>query len=111
MAESILRRDAEQIYSAAIRSCLPGESLRAIFETLQFGSGRLVVAAVGKAAWTMADTAREELGNRIDRGIVVARYGHSKGDIPRMEAIEAGHPIVEKILFWERSVRSKQFQD
>jgi len=99
MTKSTLRRDAEQIYSAAIRACLPDESLRTILQTLQFGSGRLVVAAVGKAAWTMADTAWRELGNRIDRGIVVTKYGHSKGDIPRMEVIEAGHPIVDENSF------------
>ena len=41
----------------------------------------------------MAKTAREILGERIDSGIVITKYGHVKGPIDGLECLEAGHPV------------------
>lgn len=53
---------------------------------------RLVVIAIGKAASGMAHGAREVLGGRIDRGIVLTKYGHAGGDVEGFETFEASHP-------------------
>jgi hydroxypyruvate reductase len=44
----------------------------------------------------MAQAAEEALGSRMARGIVITKYGHSRGSIPGMEIIEAGHPVPDE---------------
>jgi hydroxypyruvate reductase len=44
----------------------------------------------------MAQAAHEELGDRIEQGIVITKYEHSQGPIPGMEIIEAGHPLSDE---------------
>lgn len=41
----------------------------------------------------MAKAARECLGNRMDAGVVVTKYGHVLGPIPGCTCYEAGHPV------------------
>ena len=45
-----LRRDCDQIAAGAIARVLPGEAVRRALRGRDFGSGRLILAAVGKAA-------------------------------------------------------------
>ncbi|MCL2765127.1 MAG: glycerate kinase [Treponema sp.] len=59
-------------------------------------TGDIYLAAIGKAAWTMAHSAYEELGSKIKKGIVITKYNHSLGDIQCMEIIEAGHPLPDE---------------
>lgn len=47
----------------------------------------------------MAKAASDLLGDRIDAGVVVTKYGHVKGEIPRMLCLEAGHPVPDKNSF------------
>jgi hydroxypyruvate reductase len=84
--------DAHALIKAAIDANLPGAAVRRALEKRRF-SGRISALAIGKAAWTMAQAAREALGDRIERGIVITKYGHSRGSIPGMEIIEAAHPV------------------
>jgi hydroxypyruvate reductase len=94
--------DAHAIIDRAIAANLPGAAVRKALRNRRF-SGRVSALAIGKAAWTMAQAAREELGDRIERGIVVTKYGHSRGSIPGMEIIEAAHPVSD-----EASVRGAE---
>jgi hydroxypyruvate reductase len=94
--------DARSIIDRAIAANLPGAAVRKTLKNRRF-SGRISALAIGKAAWTMAEAAREELGDRIERGIVITKYGHSQGSIPGMEIIEAGHPVSD-----EASVRGAE---
>lgn len=55
--------------------------------------GRLIVLAIGKAAQSMAEGSRDVLGDRIDCGVILTKYGHLGEPIPRFEAYEAGHPV------------------
>ena len=55
--------------------------------------GRVVLAAAGKAAWQMARAAKDCLGERIDAGVVVTKYGHAPGEIPGCACYEGGHPV------------------
>jgi hydroxypyruvate reductase len=89
-----LYADAHALINRAIAANLPGPAVRRALENHRF-SGRIAALAIGKAAWTMAKAAWEALGDRLERGIVVTKYGHSRGAIPGMEIIEAGHPIAD----------------
>ncbi|MBQ1459847.1 MAG: glycerate kinase [Oscillospiraceae bacterium] len=91
-----LRRDCDQIAAGAIARVLPGEAVRRALRGRDFGSGRLILAAVGKAAWSMADAAWDVLGGAVDSGIVITKYGHSRGTIGPLVIREAGHPIPDE---------------
>ncbi|GHV73102.1 D-glycerate 2-kinase [Spirochaetia bacterium] len=87
--------DANTLIKRSIEANLPGAAVRKALAAHRF-TGQLSVAAIGKAAWTMAKAAHEELGNRIKTGIVITKYEHSQGAIPGMEIIEAGHPLSDE---------------
>ncbi len=53
---------------------------------------RIFVAGAGKAVCPMAMAIEELLGERITKGLVVTRYGHSI-PLKRISVAEAGHPI------------------
>ena len=94
-----LRKDADTIMRAALASALPDHAVRAALEQADFGPGRLILIAAGKAAWQMAKAASDQLGERIDSGVVVTKYAHSKGEIPRLTVYEAGHPVPDQNSF------------
>ena len=54
---------------------------------------RVIVIAIGKAAAAMAEGAIGVLGDRIDDGIVLTKYGHRGIEIPGFHSFDAGHPI------------------
>ena len=87
-----LRRDADAIVRASIAAVLPDAAVRRALENADF-PGRVLLVAAGKAAWQMAKTASDALGERIEKGVVVTKYDHVKGDIPRCTCVEAGHPV------------------
>ena len=87
-----LRTDANEIIQTAIRDALPDSAVRTALETADI-SGELYLVAVGKAAWQMAKTAVEVLGNRIKAGIVITKHGYSGGAIEGLRIFEAGHPV------------------
>lgn len=90
-----MRQDAEQIAREAIRSCLPDEAVKRALEGRRF-PGRIVLAAIGKAAWRMAAAAWKAMGpEQIQRGAVLTKYGHLAGPIGTLELYEAGHPVLD----------------
>lgn len=93
-----LRRQAEYIIEKAIKAVLPDEAVRRALEGREF-PGRVILVAIGKAAYQMALTAHEILGERIEKGIVVTKYGHVKEAIVGLECIEAGHPVPDENSF------------
>jgi len=96
---SKLRQDADAIIQAAITAAQPDEAVRKALEGRDFGSGRVVLVAAGKGAWQMASAASRILGSRIDTGIVITKYDHSKGPIANFTIQEAGHPIPDENSF------------
>ena len=96
---SKLRQDADAIIQAAITAAQPDEAVRKALEGRDFGSGRVVLVAAGKGAWQMANAASRILGSRIDTGIVITKYDHSKGPIANFTIREAGHPIPDENSF------------
>jgi len=90
-----LYNDAKVLINRVIEANMPQAAVRNALKNHTF-TGNIHLVAIGKAAWTMAQSAHEELGDKIKRGIVITKYEHSMGDIPGMEIIEAGHPISDE---------------
>ena len=97
--ETTLREDCDRIVRESIRQVQPDAAVRRALEGKTFGGGRLLVVSVGKAAWSMAKAAAEILGGRMDGGIVITKYGHSRGAIPPLSIREAGHPVPDENSF------------
>lgn len=93
-----LRSDAQIIISRAIQAVQPDAAVGRALRGREF-PGRVVLAAAGKAAWQMAAAAVRQLGGRVDSGVVVTKYGHSKGPLPGLEIYEAGHPVPDENSF------------
>jgi len=90
-----LYKDAKILIDRVIQANMPQAAVRNALKNHTF-TGNIYLVAIGKAAWTMAHSAREELGGRIKKGIVITKYDHSMGEIPGMEIIEAGHPLSDE---------------
>ena len=88
-----VRNDADKIMKAALNAALPDTAVKKALGELPAFSGRLILVAAGKAAWQMAAAAYKELGSRVDRGIVITKYGHAMGPIGDLLIREAGHPV------------------
>ena len=93
-----LRRDADQIIAASLKAVMPDEAVHNALKDFKPGGGKTIMVAVGKAAWQMAKAAIETLGN-VDGGIVITKYGHVKGELPRVVCFEAGHPVPDENSF------------
>ncbi len=93
-----LRKDAETIIADSIREVQPDSAvIRALKETPL--TGRIKLVAAGKAAWQMAKAASNYLGERLEQGIVITKYGHVRGELPRIRCYEAGHPVPDEGSF------------
>lgn len=93
-----LRTDAEDIARSAIEAVKPDEAVKRALTGFR-PEGRVFLAAVGKAAWQMAQAAVRELPRPVDGGVVVTKYGHVLGDIPGVACYEAGHPVPDENSF------------
>lgn len=94
-----IHTDAQEIIRQAIRACQPDAAVRRALDGKDFGPGRIYLVAIGKAAWQMAHSAAELLEGRLTAGVVITKYGHSGGDIPRCQIVEAGHPVPDENSF------------
>ena len=91
-----MKDDALKIVNYAIRKSLPDEAVRAYLERNPLPAGRVILIAIGKAAWNMAKAAKDVLGKRVAFGIVITKYEHSRGSIDGIEIYEAGHPVPDQ---------------
>ena len=94
-----LRNDAQMIIREALEAAQPDRAVEEALGKLRLSAGRLFLAAVGKAAWQMAKVALEKLPGRVDEGIVITKYGHSRGELPGLRIFEAGHPVPDENSF------------
>ena len=101
-----LRQDARAIFDAGLYAVDPadlvGRHLRREGQALQIGErrydlppGRVYVVGAGKAAASMASAAESVLGDVIQQGIVIVKYGHSL-PLKKIQILEAGHPIPDE---------------
>ncbi|MEG1686442.1 MAG: DUF4147 domain-containing protein, partial [Angelakisella sp.] len=94
-----VRKDADLIMQAALRAAMPDTAVAKALTGRNFGSGRVLLVAVGKAAWQMAKTACDILGEQLSQGVVITKYDHSHGALPKTEVFEAGHPVPDENSF------------
>lgn len=87
-----VRSDAQIVIDAALSACRPDAAVRRALEGRDF-PGAVHLVAIGKAAWQMAACAAQVLGPRLKAGVVITKYGHSMGPIPRCTIWEGGHPV------------------
>lgn len=93
-----LRKHADSIITAAIRSAMPDAAVKRALEGRAL-SGRIHLVAAGKAAWQMAHAAWQCIGSQIIDGVVVTKYDHVKGPIANLQLFEAGHPVPDENSF------------
>ena len=91
----MLRKDAEAIIRRAISAVTPDCAVEKALKEFCF-PGKVYLVAAGKAAWKMADTAARVLGSTLTAGVVVTKYGHAGGPIPRITCYEGGHPVPDE---------------
>ena len=97
-----LREDANKIIHASIQAVLPDEAVNKALNNAPFlhnTNGKIYLVACGKAAWQMAHAASKVLGDSLHAGVVVTKYDHVKGAIPKTVCFEAGHPVPDKNSF------------
>jgi len=90
-----IKEDALRIIDEAIEAVYPEKAVKKALENFE-NEGGIKVVAIGKAAWRMAEAARQSLKDHISEGIVITKYGYSMGDIEGFEIFEAGHPTPDK---------------
>ena len=93
-----MRNRADRIVAASIRAVQPDDAVKRALKGADF-PGRVLLVAAGKAAWQMAKAARDCLGDRIERGIVITKYGHARGPLGNFDCREAGHPVPDENSF------------
>lgn len=94
-----LKEDGKIILQEALAAALPDAAVNKALEGVRFNDGKLVLIAVGKAAWQMAYAACRTPGVRIDGGVVITKYGYAKGPIDGLSICEAGHPVPDENTF------------
>ena len=94
----LLRGHADQIVREAIAAVQPDAAVRRALIGRRF-PGRVLLVAAGKAAWQMAKAASDVMGSRIEKGVVVTKYGHVMGPIANFDCFEAGHPVPDENSF------------
>ena len=88
-----IRRDAQSMIEAALRAAQPDTAVKKALAEMPLPEGRLILVAVGKAAWQMAKAAYGELTRKPENGIVITKHGHAMGPIGQLRIREAGHPV------------------
>jgi glycerate 2-kinase len=99
-----LRQSARGIFDAAVRAVDPAEAIRRHLvrqgDRLTIGGEavdlqpvrRIVAVGLGKAGAPMAAAVEEILGDRLERGVVVTKYGHLQ-PTRTIRIYEASHPV------------------
>lgn len=92
-----ISNDAKKIIQTAIHASLPDEAVKKAIRGKDFKfEGKVIVIAIGKAAWNMAKAAAENIPHKIDTGIVLTKYDHAQGEIDGFTILEAGHPLPDE---------------
>lgn len=95
-----MRKDSYEIIEYAINAVMPNKSVEKALDKIELKNGKTYVISIGKAAWQMAKSAEVVLKNRIDKGIVITKYGHVENQLEYIKCFEAGHPIPDDNTFY-----------
>ena len=86
-------KECNYIVSKSIEEVLPDKAVKRALGDFTYPEGRLILVAIGKAAYRMASCALQVIGDRIDEGIVITKHGYSEGELDKVKVYEAGHPV------------------
>lgn len=106
MPENIFRNQVilKDIFLSAVKAVDPAEAVTSALSlqdgVLSAGNARydlgrfrsVLVIGAGKATARMARGVEEVLGDRVDEGVIVVKYGHG-GQLRRIRIVEAAHPV------------------
>jgi len=90
-----LKKEAKLIYEYALREVLPDSAVKKALRRKRFPEGKIILVAIGKAAFQMAKSAQEALPH-IDEGVVITKYDHVLEELEGIECYEAGHPVLDE---------------
>lgn len=90
-----LREDSNFIINNTIACLQPDNAVNKALDKINFNNGKIYLVAIGKAAFSMAKSACNYL-DYVDKGIVITKYGHIKGNIENVTCYQAGHPVVDQ---------------
>ena len=92
MEEAIKSSDPYEAVSRALK--LKGNKL--IVREREFPiKGKIYVLAFGKAACSMAKAVEDILGDRLEEGVAITKYGYAL-PLKKIKVIEAGHPVPDE---------------
>ena len=91
-----LHKSAKTMIGKIIADNMPQKSVENALKGQDFSQSNIYIVAIGKAAWTMAKSAVDFIGDKVKEGVVITKYGHSLGEIPKMTIYEAGHPTPDE---------------
>jgi glycerate 2-kinase len=114
---------AKQLYFAAVGGAAPAAGVAAHADAIRAryqkeGFTRLLVCGFGKAASPMAETLEWSLGDLIDSGFIITKYGHGSPEkLKKIRLMEAGHPLpdangvrgAEEVIRLARSADARTF--
>lgn len=86
------KEDVDYIIKKSIDDMTPKKVMTKTLNSIRV-EGTVVLIAIGKAAWEMANETYQHFKNQIKCGLVITKYGHSKGSIGNLRIIESSHPI------------------
>ena len=87
------KEDIYKIIEYSLKEVLPDKAVVKALEGRDFSHGRIIAVAIGKAAYRMAYVLSRHI--RVDKGIVITKYGHLKEALENFELYEAGHPLLD----------------
>jgi len=96
---------ARKLFFTALRAVDPFESVKGSCEAIRTkyndgGFSRLLAIGFGKAAASMALALEQELGDILEAGVFVTKYGHTLSKKPsKFRSYEAGHPVPDEYGF------------
>jgi glycerate 2-kinase len=102
------RKFAAEIFYASLKAVDPYISVKHYADRIRSAyinshSSRVLVAGFGKAACPMARAVEDALGDLIEKGIVITKYGHAgsqraeaSGRQSKITIFEAGHPVPDE---------------
>ena len=108
MKWAVRKKLLSEIFYAALEGVDPynavklyADKIRSVYKKGNFD--KLIVVGFGKAACSMAKAMEDNLGDLIDTGILITKYGHSmsqesgvKSQESMIRIYEAGHPVPDE---------------
>lgn len=90
-----LRKDVDLLIGQLVKEINPYQNT---YDNLNYQkkNGKLIVIAIGKAAYDMGKAAYDRFSHDIDEGIIITKYNHSRGEFGNFKIFEAGHPVVDE---------------